>query len=110
MSKNNMRDKEFPIVLDKERSLRLDLNAFCVLEETYGDSFPILESAERGSLKALRSVVWAGLVHEDSTLTETDVGKMIHPGNLSMVTTLLREVIEAYLPEPKNSQVPVQPL
>lgn len=103
MSKNNIRDKEFPITLDKERHLRLDLNAFCVLEDAYGDTFAILEGAERGSLKALRAIVWAGLAYEDEALTENEVGKMINPGNLAEVSQTIQEVIAYYLPDPKNS-------
>lgn len=108
MSKNNVRDKEFPITLDKERHLRLDLNAFCILEEAYGDTFAILEKAERGSLSALRAVVWASLVHEDEKLTEKDVGKMINPGNLAKISQTIQDVITYYLPDPKNSQNPAQ--
>jgi|BioPla2DNA2_1021312.scaffolds.fasta_scaffold07351_5 hypothetical protein len=106
MSKNNVRDKEFPIMLDKERHLRLDLNAFCVLEEAHGDVFAILGNAEKGSLKALRAVVWVGLVHEDATLTEEAVGKMIDPSNLGEVAQTIQKAIAYYLPDPKNSQTP----
>ena len=106
MSKNNVRDKEFPITLDKERHLRLDLNAFCILEEAYGDTFAILEKAERGSLSALRAVVWASLVHEDEKLTEEAVGKMIDPSNLGEVAQTIQKAIAYYLPDPKNSQTP----
>lgn len=107
MSKNNIRDKEFPITLDKERHLRLDLNAFCVLEDAYGDdTFAILEGAEKGSLKALRAVVWASLVHEDNTITEKEVGRMIHPGNMADATQLIQDVITYYLPETVNPQPP----
>lgn len=106
MSKGNVRDKTFPITLDKERHLRLDLNAFCLLEDIYGDTFTILEGTEKGSLKALRAVVWAGLVHEDEALTETEVGKMINPGNMGEVSKIIQEVIAYYLPDPKNSQAP----
>jgi len=107
LSKNNVKDKEFPIMLDKERHLRLDLNAFCALEEAYGDTFDLLEKAERGSLKALRAVVWAGLAHEDDELTEKEVGQMINPGNLAEVSETIQEVISYYLPDPKNSPSPV---
>ena len=106
MSKNNIRDKEFPIMLDKERHLRLDLNAFSVLEEAHGDPFTILENAERGSMSALKAVVWASLVHEDEELTEKDVGRIIHPGNLEEVAEVIKDLINHYLPDPKNSPDP----
>ncbi len=103
---NNVKDKEFPITLDKKRHLRLDLNAFCELEDAHGDVFAVLQGAEKGSLKALRAVVWAGLAHEDDSLTEKEIGKMINPGNLAEVAETIQEVISYYLPDPKNSQVP----
>lgn len=106
MSKNNVKDKEFPIDLDKERHLRLDLNAFCLLEDAYGDAFAVLEGAEKGSIKALRAVVWAGLAHEDEALTEKEVGRMINPGNLAEVSQTIQEIIGYYLPDPKNSPSP----
>lgn len=109
MTKNNVRDKEFLIELDKERHFRLDLNAFCTLEESYEDVFGILENAEKGSLRALRAVLWAGLVHEDAELTEKRVGQMINPGNMAGVSSLITEAIFYYLPEAKNFPDPIPP-
>lgn len=62
----------------KERVLRYTLNAMIELEESYGsveEAFRVLE--ETNSLKALRKILWAGLLHEEDALTEQEIGALI---------------------------------
>lgn len=59
------RTTEFALNLDKPRTIKFDLNAFALLEEEYGSIGAAMEALEGGSIKAIRTVLWAGLVHEE---------------------------------------------
>ncbi len=69
-----------PIMLDKERHLRLTLESAIRLEEetntqlsTYYDQL-----TKNPRLKAVRNLLWAFLIDEDENLTLKDVGKMVN--------------------------------
>lgn len=61
----------------KERTLRFTLNAMAELEERYGSVEAAFEALDKGSIKAVRFILWAGLMHEDESLTEQQVGNLI---------------------------------
>jgi hypothetical protein len=89
--------KDIPIYLDKLRHLKFDLNSFCLLEERFGTIEKALQELERGVLRAVRTILWVGLSHEDPELTEEDAGKLVNIGNLDMVgLTLLQALGEKY--------------
>ena len=94
----NVRNKGIDIVLDKPRKLKFDLNAFAELEETFGDVETAMAELEKGKIKALRAILWAGLVHEDAALTVTDVGSMIDMSNLEVVMEAINRGISGALP------------
>lgn len=96
---NPVRVKKVPVQLDKERHLVYDMNAFCELEERFGTLQQAMEELQKGSLKAIRTALWAGLVHEDESLTEKQVGAMIGVVDLQDVAKKMAEAIQAALPE-----------
>lgn len=80
-----------PIVLDKERNLKLDLNALEAFEKVSGKSLSDLgDGIDTVTMKYL---IWATLLHEDPDLTPHDVGAMIHIGNLGRVQVALEELM-----------------
>lgn len=88
------------IILDKERTLKLDLNAMASFEEATGinlmdGSF----QAGRMSSKSLRAMLWACLVHEDETLTEKQVGSWVTVDNMLEVASKLNEAFEVAMPK-----------
>ena len=86
-------------MLDKERHIRFDLNAFAELEEATGKTLTdSIDDIGKGSLKTVRTVLWAGLAWEDPELTPQMVGSYIGMHNLSAVTEALTEAISAALP------------
>jgi len=93
--------------------LKFDLNAFALLEEHYGDIEKAMGSLEKGSVKALRAILWAGLVHEhldkdgEPTLTQREVGSMIEIQDLPMLSDLLGEALGQAFPEEKEGAGPV---
>lgn len=67
--------KMVKIELDKERNLYFTLNSLEIIEELTGKTIDKL--SEGMSMKMLKAVVYAGLVHEDKSLTVDAVGEMI---------------------------------
>lgn len=91
-----------PVTLDKERTLCYDLNAFIALEGIYGSEKKAIDALVSGSLKAARAFLWAGLLHEDETLTEKEVGAMLTVQNASEFSEKLLLAVSGTLPEAKN--------
>ena len=74
----------------KERRVRYDLNAIAEI----GDRLDIKVRLDNlGAdllgrelpLRALRTILWAGLIHEDENLTEQEVGKWVGQDNMGEV-------------------------
>lgn len=86
------------------RTLKYDLNAMAELEELYGDVDAVFAKLEKGSFKSIRSVLWAGLLHEDPTLTEQQVGSLIDIASLQDLTTVLSGALESDLPTEQTTE------
>ena len=99
---NSVRNFKAPTIHlgGKLRKIQFDMNAFAELEDKYGSVQAAFEALEKGRLKDIRNVLWAGLIHEEAELDEVtgepirykitpyEVGKWIN------TPTLLREVNE----------------
>ena len=70
-----MKKNVVKITLDKERNLYFNLNSLEIIEDLTGKS--ISEIGTEVNMKFLKVLVYAGLVHEDKTLTVEAVGDMI---------------------------------
>lgn len=94
---NEIKVEPVQINLDKPRTLLYDLNAFAELESSSGKNFQqVADEMSAGSMKCLRSLVWAGLLHEDKTLDEHAVGKMIGLTNLeSVIEAVMKALVAA---------------
>jgi len=103
----DVRPKAIKLTLDKERTLMFDLNAFAELEEIYGSVDIALKAIEGGSMKAIRTLLWAGLLHEDDTLTAKQVGAMLSVSMLEDMTTQLLAAIDEVRPEAVGVEVPL---
>ena len=84
-----IRDGRYPIMLDKERHLLYDLNAIDMSQERFGDLTKIGEAMTgKDGFKNLRFLLTVLLNEGDdpeNELTEREVGKLIHVGNLNAV-------------------------
>lgn len=88
------------IILDKERHLRLDLNAMCLFEEITGKSLINANAAiDLQSAVNIRALLYACLKHEDPNLTLEQVGAMIHPGNMEYLADQLIRAYGQAMPE-----------
>lgn len=82
------KDGRYPIELDKERHLLFSLNAMDEIQDKFGDLgnlSEIMSGKER-----FRAVRWIltllineGAAEGENPLTEKEVGKMIHAGNMA---------------------------
>lgn len=79
------------VILDKERTMRLDLNALEAFEDLTGKQMH--EMGDKPKVKDLKALVWASLLHEDEQLTIKQVGAMVHVGNLEEMTQAVTELL-----------------
>jgi hypothetical protein len=114
-----------PIQLDKERHLRLDLNAIIEIERETGDTIdrafemfmPVPELPKGASkdkqderaksvrerrrhlIEYCRLFLWAMLLHEDPALTLKQVGAMLDLSNLASLQSQVVQGINAAMPD-----------
>lgn len=78
-----------PVTIDKPRNLKFDLNTFCDLEQKTGiPTGSLLKSVGDVSVTAIVYALWAGLKHED----------------LSLSPNLMMKMLETYIAEGKSIQ------
>ncbi|MGG3737250.1 GTA-gp10 family protein [Aeribacillus pallidus] len=99
------------VKLNADYSLRYTTNALVELEETLGLTVPeILVRFERGGIgfKAIRTIVWAGLIHQfdngDGTydFTLTEAGDLIDELGFEAVMEKVTQALESAFPESEN--------
>jgi len=101
----DIRTKAPTIMLDKERHIVFDLNAFADLEEEYESIDKAFEALLGGSVKAIRKLLHIGLRHEDEELTEREVGKIFTLDRTAEISDLIMKAMGAGLP---NEEGPVE--
>jgi hypothetical protein len=126
-----MQIKKVPITLDKPRTLLFDVNALVDLGDalnlnlmtregweelvgkmqavppTHMSDEPKEEFVSNASFAKVRAIVWAGLRHEDESLTQRQVGAMLDPANLAPVIAAYTEAFQAGdVLEAKDPNVP----
>ena len=77
MSANKYRG-EVPIRLDRVRTLKFTFNAFAEFETMTGQSIQgVFSDSESIGFNMMRNLLWAGLMHEDATLTVKKAGELM---------------------------------
>lgn len=94
-----IRRKEIIVDLDRPRKLVYDLNAFAEMEDAYGSVDEAIVVMEKGSIKAVRFMLWAGLVSDDPTLTVQDVGALVGLADLGELAEHMNDAMSLDLPE-----------
>jgi hypothetical protein len=109
-----MTKRKVPITLadGKPRNLLYNFNALVELVDTLGIDIMNIQAALNGPgmLKAIRGIIWAGLIHEDKTLTLADAGDLIEFGKIDDLTKAVLEALDAAFKsdgDPKNAEKPV---
>ena len=109
---SNIKDtkaKGTPITLcdGVERELKFTLNALAEMEERYGSVDDAFKALDAGSIKAVRFVLWAGLMHADENLTERQVGNLIDTQCMSEIMEQLGAAFDNDMPaKDSNGVVP----
>ena len=113
MALRDVKPIAIPLALDKPRTLKFDLNAFAELEEVYGSMEQAFAAMQSGSMKAARTLLWAGLLHEDENLTPRKVGAMVTLENLEgvmdSITTALLEAMPQDTDTTETEDTPADP-
>ena len=96
------------VMLDKERNLIYDLNAFEELEELYGslDGAFIAFGSGTHKIRNLKRFLFAGLVHEDEALTVKSVGKLIGYSNVEEITDRVMAAVTVAMAEDDGTAPP----
>ena len=84
--------KGVAIELDKIRMLRYGINALVAIEDLTGKAITALDLANV-KMKDLRTIIYAGLSHEDKELTPEKVGEIID--NFGSIEEIAEKVGEA---------------
>lgn len=100
----NVKPKRISIDLDKDRTLCFDMNAFADLEEKYGSIDEALKLLQEGKISTLRTILWTGLLADDETLTERQVGTFVGLTNIEFVMSKINECISDSLPVVEESK------
>jgi len=88
---------ETKIMLDKERTIKFTLNTLIEVEDSLG--FSLSELGDNVSIRAMRTLLTAGLRHEDKELTEEFVGEYISMDAMAEVQEALADAMGG---SPKN--------
>jgi len=83
----NVERGQVTIMLDKERTLKFTLNTLIDVEDALG--FSLASLGDNISIRVMRTLLTAGLRHEDKELTEEMVGEYITMDNMEDVQKAL---------------------
>lgn len=105
---NDVRSKGTSITLcdGVERELKFTLNALAEMEDKYGSVDAAFAKLDEGSIKAVRFVLWAGLMHTDENLTERQVGNLIDTACMADIMDRLNIALDSDMPKEGESVVP----
>lgn len=81
-----------------ERTIKFTLNALAELEDRYGSVDEAFKQLDNNSIKAVRCILWAGLIHEDPELTEQQVGNLIDIQYMQELMASLNDAFESDMP------------
>ena len=91
----NKRRGEAVITLDRPRNLKLTFNAMCEAEGV------LKHAVVRGDfgLEDIRALLWAGMKHEDRSLTLNRVGDLMNEADIPLVMEQLAEALGDFFGE-----------
>jgi hypothetical protein len=98
-----------PIELDKPRNLVYDNEAQIAIEDELGESTFDQKLWQSISAKKARVILWAGLLHDDPSLTLDDVKKLLRGRNMAPI---MKKILVAWgwsQPEPEDEPNPPNP-
>mgnify|MGYP006879990598 FL=1 len=96
----DVKSKDIKITLNDgvERTIKFTLNALAELEDRYGSVDEAFKQLDNNSIKAVRCILWAGLIHEDPELTEQQVGNLIDIQYMQELMASLNDAFDSDMP------------
>ena len=96
--------KTVPIELDKKRNLLYTMEAFSEFMDATGINLLQQNLTEEmfANPKTMSAFIWAGLLHEDETLTIKQVARMLTPDDIRALWKTCVDVFEQQFPERKE--------
>ena len=95
--------KPVTITLDRERVVFYDTNAICLAEEAMGrgvvEVIAGLRKARNLSFRDARALLWAGLTHEDPSLTLEGLGILFRPSLMPKVVLAIVPALNDFFSE-----------
>ena len=82
-----------------ERTIKFTLNAMAELEDRYGSVEEAFKQLDNNSIKAVRCILWAGLIHEDPDLTEQQVGNLIDIQYMQELLNTVEIALDSDMPD-----------
>jgi hypothetical protein len=98
----DVKNKTVKITLNDgvEREIKFTLNALAELEDKFGSVQAAFDKLEKqNSMKALRTILWAGFLHKEPNITEQQVGNLIDLAYMQDLTASLNKAFEQDLVE-----------
>ena len=102
--------KAVPVVdidLDKQRQLKFTGKAFRIIEKETGKNALQGEVWQSMSMTDLCAVLWAGLTHEDRSLTLDEASDLLHPGNQMYIMEKVTEAWVGAIPDVEEAADPL---
>lgn len=102
--------KRAPVFIEldgKQMELKFTLNSFAEMEDRYGTVDAALEQMQKGSIKSVRFMLWAGLIHSDDSITEKYVGGLIELQDLQELSDKLNAVMTQDLPDDEQRKAEI---
>lgn len=80
------------------RTLRMDFNAICDLEQHFGKGISHIFAEENIGFSTIRAFYWAALRHENKTLTINNIGDLLQEelANGNSIEHLLNPILTAF--------------
>lgn len=104
---NKVKRKDVCITLgDAEYPLKYTLNSFSMMEEKYGSVDDALAAMEKGSIAAIRYMIYVGIIAANPEMTELEVGGLIDIQDLEAITDKMAIIMQGDLPEQGQSTLP----
>jgi len=111
VSSADLKMKPVPIELDKPRNILYTLYGLSELQEAVGSFDALMErlQGKEPRFKDACFLIWAGLIHEDDTLTPKQVGNMVGLGEMREVLKKAMDAFMAAMPDASQSPTEAAP-
>lgn len=111
----DIREPEVKVTLGgRERIIKFDLNAFAELESRFGSVETAMKELQKGGMKSIRTILWAGLIHDEVILddmgepigykiTPYQVGGWVSPASMPLISEQIGKAMQFGMPDVESN-------